>query len=148
MGPFQPSWGKIYILVAVDYVSKWVEAMDYAPFMGYTEVLSLVVKKHGWGIFCLNPDDVLPKIVKEFYAQITSPDNAFIYVRGASVLFDKDSINAQDGLSKCPDEHAYFVKTMSLEHLAQVLIDVCVEGTQWSISRNDWYTIDRISLTP
>ena len=26
MGPFQVSFGNIYILLAVDYVSKWVEA--------------------------------------------------------------------------------------------------------------------------
>jgi hypothetical protein len=27
MGPFQNSYGYLYILVAVDYVSKWVEAI-------------------------------------------------------------------------------------------------------------------------
>ena len=27
MGPFPPSFGNIYILLAVDYVSKWVEAI-------------------------------------------------------------------------------------------------------------------------
>ncbi|CAN6459154.1 unnamed protein product [Victoria cruziana] len=27
MGPFPPSFGHLYILVAVDYVSKWVEAV-------------------------------------------------------------------------------------------------------------------------
>jgi len=27
MGPFPPSFGNQYILVAVDYVSKWVEAI-------------------------------------------------------------------------------------------------------------------------
>ena len=27
MGPFPPSEGKEYILVAVDYVSKWVEVL-------------------------------------------------------------------------------------------------------------------------
>ena len=28
MGPFPPSKGNIYVLVAVDYVSKWVEAIE------------------------------------------------------------------------------------------------------------------------
>ena len=27
MGPFPPSFGNLYILLAVDYVSKWVEAV-------------------------------------------------------------------------------------------------------------------------
>ena len=27
MGPFPPSFGKLYIFLAVDYVSKWVEAI-------------------------------------------------------------------------------------------------------------------------
>ena len=27
MGPFPPSFGKLYILLVVDYVSKWVEAI-------------------------------------------------------------------------------------------------------------------------
>ena len=27
MGPFQSSYGNLYILLAVDYVSKWVEAV-------------------------------------------------------------------------------------------------------------------------
>ena len=27
MGPFPPSCGYLYILLAVDYVSKWVEAI-------------------------------------------------------------------------------------------------------------------------
>lgn len=28
MGPFPPSFGNLYILVAVDYVSKWIEAVS------------------------------------------------------------------------------------------------------------------------
>ena len=27
MGPFPPSFGNLYILLVVDYVSKWVEAI-------------------------------------------------------------------------------------------------------------------------
>ena len=29
MGPFPPSFGNLYILLIVDYVSKWVEAIAY-----------------------------------------------------------------------------------------------------------------------
>ena len=29
MGPFPPSFGNLYILLVVDYVSKWVEAIAY-----------------------------------------------------------------------------------------------------------------------
>ena len=31
MGPFPPSFGQLYIHVAVDYVSKWVEAVATPP---------------------------------------------------------------------------------------------------------------------
>ena len=43
MGPFPPSDGKEYILVEVDYVSKWVEAI---PTMTNThrEVLTFVTR--------------------------------------------------------------------------------------------------------
>ncbi|KAK5836150.1 hypothetical protein PVK06_011906 [Gossypium arboreum] len=95
--------------------------------MGHTKAISAVAKKYRWGIFYLCPDNVFPKAVKEFYAHITSPNNAFIYVHDASILFDADSINAQYGLSEGPYEHVDFVKTMSPERLAQVFTDVCVE---------------------
>ena len=31
MGPFPPSCGFLYILLSVDYVSKWVEAIPTRP---------------------------------------------------------------------------------------------------------------------
>lgn len=62
--------------------------------MGYDVSTSSVVEKHGSQIFCLHPEDVLTTLVREFYAHFTSPNNTFIYVRGASVLFDEDNINA------------------------------------------------------
>ncbi|KAH1056733.1 hypothetical protein J1N35_034798 [Gossypium stocksii] len=118
------------------------------PFMGYTKSISSVVEQCGWQIFCLYLDDVFLQAVKEFYAHLTSIENAFIYVRGASVLFDVKSINAQYGLFDGPDEHTDLLKTMTIEELNHVLTDVYVEGTKWTVSRNDCYTIDMVTLKP
>ncbi|CAM8962910.1 unnamed protein product [Rhodiola kirilowii] len=43
MGPFPPSYGNRYILVAVDYVSKWVEAI--ASPTGDAKVVTKLFKK-------------------------------------------------------------------------------------------------------
>ena len=40
MGPFPPSLGKKYILVVVDYVSKWIEAIA-APINDTRVVIKL-----------------------------------------------------------------------------------------------------------
>ncbi|KAK5803238.1 hypothetical protein PVK06_030881 [Gossypium arboreum] len=116
--------------------------------MGYTEAISSVVEKHGWQLFFLHPDDVITKVVKEFYAHLTSSGNAFIYVRSASVLFDEYSINVQYGLSEVPDEHPQLVKTVTVEGINQVLQDLGVEGTNLTVSQNDCYIINRVSLKP
>ncbi|XP_016681318.1 uncharacterized protein [Gossypium hirsutum] len=94
----------------------------------YGPAISSIVEKHGWQILCLHLDDVLTKVVKEFYAHLTSPENAFIYVHGVLVLFDEDSINEQYGLPEGIDEHSEFVKAMTIEGLNPVLTDLCVEG--------------------
>ena len=41
IGPFPPSFGNLYILLVVDYVSKWVEAIAY-PINDANTVLGFV----------------------------------------------------------------------------------------------------------
>lgn len=117
-------------------------------FLGYDESISSIVDKHGWQIFCLHLEDVLTKVVCEFYAHITSPNNVFIYVPGASVLFDEYSINSQYDLSDVQDEHTQFTATITADCLNQVLQDLCVTGSKWTVSRQDCYTVERASLKP
>ncbi|KAH1107542.1 hypothetical protein J1N35_011310 [Gossypium stocksii] len=107
-----------------------------------------MVEKHGWQLLCLHLDDVLTAIVKEFYAHLTSPNNAFIYVHSALVLFDEYSINTQNSLPEGPDEHSQFVKTITTKGLNQVLEDLFMEGTKQTVSLNDCYTINSVSLKP
>ena len=49
MGPFPPSYSNTYILVAVDYVSKWVEAI--ATPTNDTKTVLKFLQKHIFGRF-------------------------------------------------------------------------------------------------
>ena len=44
MGPFPPSFGQLYILLAMDYVSKWVEV--FAALTNYAKVVLKVLQKN------------------------------------------------------------------------------------------------------
>ncbi|KAH1082572.1 hypothetical protein J1N35_022333 [Gossypium stocksii] len=119
-----------------------------STFLGYDTSISSIVEKHGWKLFCSHSGNVLPKMVREFYTHLTSPNNAFIYVRVVPVQFDKDFINSHYNLPERPDEHSEFIAKITTKGLQQVLQDLCIEGTKWTISRHNCYTIDRVALKP
>lgn len=48
----------------------------------YCEEVMSVIRTHRWEIFFLHLDDVYTKVVRRFYAHITTLENAFVYVRG------------------------------------------------------------------
>lgn len=91
--------------------------------MVYDESISSFIENHGWQVFGVHPDDVLIKVVMEFYAHLMSPNNAFIYVRRALVFFDEYSINAQYALLDEQDEHIQLAATITTTGLTQVLED-------------------------
>lgn len=102
--------------------------------MGYDEEISSIIKKLGWEIFSVHPDDVYRQMVREFYSHLT-PDNPFVYVKGISILFDSFSINSFYGFHDIVEEHTAFVKAMTNEGLNEVLKDLCVDGAKWIISK-------------
>lgn len=83
-------------------------------------------------------------MVREFYPHLTTPKNAFVYVRGKSMLFDKEVINSHYCLKNTIDEHTPFIEAIDEEGLKKVLQDL--PGTQWIMSKQDSCTIHRKSL--
>lgn len=84
--------------------------------------------------FFLHPDDVLTKVVQEFYAHLTYPNNAFIYVKGTLILLDEDLINTHYGLHNVPNEHSHFPVTISAEGL-NLLKYLCIDDTKCMVSK-------------
>ncbi|KAH1122374.1 hypothetical protein J1N35_005534, partial [Gossypium stocksii] len=46
------------------------------------------------------------------------------------------------------DKHFKFSENITSEGLAKVSEDLCVEGTQWIISSQECYTVERAILKP
>lgn len=115
-----------------------------SPYMEFNEVISFVIEKVGWKMFCCHPDDVYPQVVREFYSHLTT-DSPFAYVTGISILFDTFS-NSFYGFHDVIDEHTAFVDAMTNEGLDEVLKDLCIDRAKWIISKQDSYTIERTEL--
>ena len=69
MGPFPPSYSNTYILVAVDYVSKWVEAI--ATPTNDTKTMLKFLQKHIFSRFGV------PRVLISDGGALTSAINSF-----------------------------------------------------------------------
>ncbi|KAH1073241.1 hypothetical protein J1N35_025569 [Gossypium stocksii] len=69
-------------------------------------------------------------------------------MRRTSVSLDKECINAQFGLTTVQDEHTLFIETITANSLSQVLKDLCIVYTRWTISSQECHTIERDSQKP
>lgn len=79
---------------------------------------------------------------------LPTPENAFVYVRGKSMLLDENVINNHYYLKNTIDEHTLFLEAIGETGLKKVLQDLCVPGTQWNVPKQDSCTIHQKSLKP
>ncbi|PON79629.1 hypothetical protein PanWU01x14_008610 [Parasponia andersonii] len=68
-----------------------------------------VTIQHNWQLFCAHPEDSIVPLVREFYANLTNPEEDIVYVRGVQVPLSMDAINTIFGLGDLVDEHSEFV---------------------------------------
>ncbi|KAH1096934.1 hypothetical protein J1N35_013855 [Gossypium stocksii] len=69
------------------------------PYMRYDESVSSIVEKHGWNAFSLQPEDVLGKIILEFYANVNLQDSPFFHAR-VPLIAEEDITPNKSGLNK------------------------------------------------
>ncbi|PON36583.1 hypothetical protein PanWU01x14_327210 [Parasponia andersonii] len=70
-----------------------------------------------------NKDPIVP-LVREFYANLTNPDDDTV----------AEAINTIFGLGDPVDEHSEFVEDIMEPELATVLETVAIAGAEWNIS--------------
>ena len=96
MGPFPPSFGNLYILLAVDYVSKWVEAIPTC-----TNDASVVVKFLRNHIFTRfdTPRALITDGGSHFYNKLVDKVLQKYGVRHHTSLAYHPQVNGQTGVS-------------------------------------------------
>ncbi|PON78020.1 hypothetical protein PanWU01x14_023740 [Parasponia andersonii] len=87
-------------------------------------------------------------LVREFYANLTDPEENTIYVRGVQVSWSEEAINAVFGLGDPVDEHSEFIENITEPELITVLETVAAAGAEWNVSAQGAYTCIRSALTP
>ncbi|KAH9753175.1 Endonuclease [Citrus sinensis] len=75
---------------------KHIQHRKFTPdqLTGIVQTIHNAVAKRGWLEFCNHPRDPVLPVVKEFYANLVSPDQHNIWVRNTLVLLDSRVINA------------------------------------------------------
>ncbi|KAL4292065.1 hypothetical protein GQ457_14G020950 [Hibiscus cannabinus] len=70
-------------------------------------------------------------LVQEFYAQLASPTQSSVYVRGEQIQFTAAKINKFYGLQNTADNHSKFVSGLKGKINDFLLQDLCIPGADW-----------------
>ncbi|PON70375.1 hypothetical protein PanWU01x14_080440 [Parasponia andersonii] len=107
-----------------------------------------VIIQHNWQLFCAHPEDPIVPLVREFYTNMTNPDDDTVYIRGVQVPLSVEAINTIFSLGDPIDEHSEFVEDITKPELVIVLETVAIVGAEWNVSSQGAYTCLRSSLNP
>ncbi|PON46588.1 hypothetical protein TorRG33x02_325580, partial [Trema orientale] len=114
--------------------------------MAQPSFIADVIAQHNLRLFCAHPEDPIVPLVREFYANLTDPEEDTVYVGGVQVPLSEKAINAIFGLGDPVDEHSEFVEAITELELLTVLKTVAVARAESNVSSHSAYTCIRSSL--
>ncbi|KAE8658284.1 hypothetical protein F3Y22_tig00116971pilonHSYRG00034 [Hibiscus syriacus] len=101
-----------------------------------------------WKKFTRHPGSVNASVVKEFYANISKPNQHSIFVRGKQIRFTPSAINRYFHLQDVMDNHAKFEEEADNNTYDGVLEDLCFENTEWNGRQTSRYSVNQERLQP
>ncbi|PON85987.1 hypothetical protein TorRG33x02_181920, partial [Trema orientale] len=104
--------------------------LNNSETMGQQPFIAQVINQHNWRQFCAHPEDPIVPLVREFYANLTDPEEDTVYVRGVQVPWTEEAINTVFGLGDPVDEHSEFVADITEQELIMVLETVAAAGAE------------------
>ena len=114
---------------------------------GIVQTIHNIVAKGGWLEFCNHPRDPVLPVVKEFNANLVSPDQHNIWVRNTLVPLDSRVINAFYNLpAETNYEYAKLLDKLTPKKWNIIFTTLTIEGASWA--NEEGRIVNRIDLKP
>lgn len=95
------------------------------------ELLAMITER-GWGVICDTPSEVPLGIVREFYANAAEAANGYSWVRGVTVDYRVETIQALLRLPARPRAaDDWSIHSREIVDLDGIVAELCVPGTVW-----------------
>ncbi|KAK5819482.1 hypothetical protein PVK06_024485 [Gossypium arboreum] len=108
-----------------------------------------VAETLNWELFCEKRPSVDDELVCEFYANLTSSELTKVLVRGIKVPITSNAINEFFELPDFEnDKYSSLISNIELEVLQEILEELTVPSSKWTVSKQGTHTCRREYLTP
>ncbi|KAH1055984.1 hypothetical protein J1N35_034049 [Gossypium stocksii] len=119
---------------------------NYKDFMA---CIRQVTEAFNWGLFCEKRPSVDEELVHELYANLTSSELTEVPVRGIKVLINSNAINEFFELPNFEnDEYSSLLSNFKPENLQEILEELTVPYSKWTVPKQGIHTCRREYLTP
>ena len=89
-----------------------------------------------WELFCEKRPSVDEELVREFYANLTSSELTEILLHGIKVPINSNAINEFFELPDFEiDEYSKLMSNIKPENLQEILEELTVQGSAWTVSK-------------
>ncbi|KAH9763726.1 hypothetical protein KPL70_001262 [Citrus sinensis] len=114
---------------------------------GIVQTIHNAAAKRGWLDFCNHPRDPVLPVVKEFYANLVSPDQHNIWVRNTLVPLDTRVINAfYNILAEINCEYVKLLDKLTPKKWNTIFTTLTIGGASWA--NEEGHVVNRIDLKP
>ncbi|KAK5811944.1 hypothetical protein PVK06_027334 [Gossypium arboreum] len=118
-------------------------------YRDFTASIRQVVETLNWELFCEKRPSVDEELVREFYANLTSSEMTEVPVRGIKESINSNAINEFFELPYFEnDEYSTLMSNIKPENLQEILEELEVQGSAWTVSKQGIYTCRREYLMP
>ncbi|KAK5775161.1 hypothetical protein PVK06_043030 [Gossypium arboreum] len=108
-----------------------------------------VAEALNWELFCEKRPSVDEELVREFYVNLTSSNLTEVLVREIRVPISSNAINEFFELLVFKnDEYSSLMSNIEPENFQEILEELTVPGSKWTVSKQGIHTCRRESLTP